>query len=333
MAKRKQKKLASGTDEESAGKGVWAEAGRVSRKTLVQLYAFGQRLSNLRESFCLLTAGACDRGKTAAGSCTSLCKAMAGRLKLCSGRFAKRTRPAEPEDVKGQFLNAITNELHTPISTIESYLGRIEKNLEGDGPLSPALMHDYLARVKFSVKHLSNFIDDLVGVSDIEREGIECEMKPMRIQDAVEEVIGLFEAKGEEEEITLSSRIDPSLDEVIGDFTRLRQVLTRLIDNAFKFTQSGGEIWIQAKPSRVKGKDLLTVAVCDTGCGMDEEDQKKLFKKFQQGKNISSLAGEKRGSGLGLFIVKAIIEAHGSSVSVKSKRGKGTEIAFPLKIQ
>lgn len=333
MAKQQEGKKAMGIKTAPKnGNGVWAKARRVSRGFITQLHALGRRLNNLRQSLCLLTAGACDRGKTAAGNCTTLCNAMTDGLRLRSRRFRRSTSPAEPEPVKEQFLNAIANELHTPIGTIESYLERIENNLAGDGPLSPALMHDYLARVKSNVRHLSSFIDDLVEVSSIERGVMECEMKPMRIQDAAEQAVGLFEAKSEEEEITLSNRIDPSLAEVLGDFTRLRKVLARLVDNALKFTSSGGEIWIQAEPSRVKGEDFLTIAVCDTGCGMDEEDQKKLFKKFQQGKNISALAGEKRGSGLGLFIVKAVIAAHGSGVSVKSRRGRGTEIAFPLKL-
>lgn len=341
MAQQKEGKKASGKDKKGPGaktapqegKSVWAKAGRVSRESIARLYTLGRRLNNLRQSLCLLTAGTCSRGKAAAENCTSLCKSMAGGLKLRSRVFGRGANGAQPEPAKEQFLNAITHELHAPLSTIESYLGRIEKNLTGAGPMSPALMHDYLARVKFSVRHLSSFIDDLVEVSSIEREVMECEIKPMLIQDAAEQVIDLFGAKSEEEEVTLTNRIDSSLDEVMGDFKRLRQVLERLVDNAFKFTPSGGEIWIEAEPSRVKGKDLLTISVCDTGCGMGDGDTKKLFRKFQQGENAGALAGEKRGSGLGLFIVKAVIEAHGSSVSVKSRPGKGTKIAFPLDLK
>ncbi|HBL15673.1 MAG TPA: hypothetical protein DD417_02625 [Elusimicrobia bacterium] len=112
----------------------------------------------------------------------------------------------------------------------------------------------------------------------------------------------------------------------------MRQVLVNLVSNALKFTPRGGKIWITTEQYRENGQRFLEVAVQDSGHGISPEDQKRLFQKFAQGKNNTQRIAGSHGTGLGLFIVKAIVEAHGGTISVQSELGKGTRFVFGLKM-
>jgi signal transduction histidine kinase len=131
--------------------------------------------------------------------------------------------------------------------------------------------------------------------------------------------------------VRVQSLLDPNLTPVEGDADRLRQVFVNLLSNALKFTPKGGQVAIKGEQFRENGNRFLEVSVLDTGKGMDKEDLNSLFKKFQQGKNITTAKGT-RGTGLGLFIIKSIVEAHGGKVSVRSTLGKGSQFLFNLKM-
>ncbi len=105
-----------------------------------------------------------------------------------------------------------------------------------------------------------------------------------------------------------------------------------LISNSLKFTPSGGRVWIEAAQIKEGGEHWLEVVVGDTGRGMDETDQAALFKPFSQGRNISDGVAGPKGTGLGLYIVKSIVDQHGGKVDVRSIPGQGTKISFSLKV-
>jgi signal transduction histidine kinase len=238
-------------------------------------------------------------------------------------------RLEELDALKRDFVSAVTHELRSPLGAIDSFLGLIDAKLKS-GPTGLAQAADYLGRVKVNVKRLSGFINDLLDVAKIERGKLECAPRPLKLQDLARDVLSFFEAKGREQGIALISRLDPGLGPVQADPERMRQVLVNLVSNALKFTPRGGSVWIEAQQYRENGSRFLEVSVCDNGCGIDPADQPRLFQKFQQAANIRGRVTGTHGTGLGLFIVKSIVEAHGGKVGVRSVPGKGTRFLFNL---
>lgn len=251
---------------------------------------------------------------------------------LVAGFNHMSQRLEELDAMKKDFVSAVTHELRSPLGAIESFLNLMQAKMVGGRPTDPAQFQTYFDRIKANVTRLSGFINDLLDVAKIERGKMECSLRPMKIQDVASDVVQFFEAKAKEGGVTLLSRLDANLSAVSGDPERLRQVFVNLVSNSLKFTPSGGSVWISGEQYRENGSHFLEVSVVDNGRGMDAEDQKKLFEKFAQGKNAELRVAGSRGTGLGLVIVKSIVEAHGGSVVVKSQPGKGTQFQFSVKM-
>ena len=247
--------------------------------------------------------------------------------------FNQMTQRLEDLDVmKRDFVSSVTHELRSPLGAIESFLRLIETKMVDGRLADPQQVQEYLSRISANVRRLSGFINDLLDVAKIERGKMECVLRPMKIQEVASEVVQFFEAKSKEHRISLASRLPPDLPPIQGDAERLRQVLVNLVANALKFTPDGGQIWLQSEIFREGERRWVEVAVTDTGRGMAPQDLAGLFQKFQQGRNVSSGVVGHKGTGLGLFIVKSIVEAHGGKVGVKSLPGKGTQFAFNLRM-
>ena len=251
---------------------------------------------------------------------------------LVAGFNQMSQRLEELDAMKKDFVSAVTHELRSPLGAIESFLNLMAGKMVGGRPTDPAQFQTYFDRIKSNVKRLSGFINDLLDVAKIERGKMECTLRPMRLQDVTAEVVQFFEGKAKEQGVALVSRLDPNLGAVDGDPERLRQVLVNLVSNALKFTPQGGSIWIQGEQFREGPARWVEVSVIDSGRGIDEEDQKKLFAKFGQGKNASARIAGPAGTGLGLFIVKSIVEAHGGKGGVKSQVGRGTQFQFSVRM-
>jgi len=251
---------------------------------------------------------------------------------LVAGFNQMSVRLEELDAMKKDFVSAVTHELRSPLGAIESFLNLMEPKLEGGTPKDPAQFRTYFDRIKVNVTRLSGFINDLLDVAKIERGKMECTLKPMRIQNVASDVVQFFEAKALEQGVKIQSRLDPATAQISGDPERLRQVFVNLISNSLKFTPRGGTIWVQGEQFREDGNKWLEVSVVDTGKGMDQGDLNRLFKKFEQGKNSTSRVAGHHGTGLGLVIVKSIVEAHGGKVGVKSQVGKGTQFLFNVKL-
>ena len=251
---------------------------------------------------------------------------------LVAGFNHMSVRLEELDAMKKDFVSAVTHELRSPLGAIESFLNLMEAKMDGGAPRDPAQFRTYFDRIKANVSRLSGFINDLLDVAKIERGKMECSLRPIRIQAVAGDVVQFFEAKAKEQGVTLQSRLDAATAPVHGDPERLRQVFVNLISNALKFTPRGGTIWVQGEQFREEGARWLEVSVVDTGKGMDQADMGRLFKKFEQGKNSATRVAGHHGTGLGLVIVKSIVEAHGGKVSVKSQVGKGTQFLFNVKM-
>ena len=240
-------------------------------------------------------------------------------------------RLADLDLSKKNFVSSVTHELRSPLGAIESFLPLIrEKTATGD-PAAIALAMEYLERIGANVHRLSRFITDLLDVAKIEQGKMECVIRRMSLGLIAAEVAQFFEAKANSQGVSVENRVtgDPP---VLGDADRIRQILVNLIANGLKFTPSGGRVWVEASQVKEGGARWLEVVVGDTGRGMDEADQARLFKPFTQGRNVSGGVAGPKGTGLGLYIVKSIMDQHGGKVEVRSVPGQGTKISFSLKV-
>jgi signal transduction histidine kinase len=223
---------------------------------------------------------------------------------------------------KSQFLANMSHELRTPLNAILGYTELILDHIYGD---IPDRMRGVMERVQVNGRHLLGLINDVLDLAKIEAGQLTLEMTDYSLKDVVEGVLDAVEPLAVEKRITLKGEIAPNLPLARGDERRIAQVLLNLVGNAIKFTDSG-EVSVRVS----KMDQSFLVAVQDTGSGISEADQIKIFDEFQQADN--SIIRRKGGTGLGLSIAKRIIEMHGGGIWVESTLGQGSTFSFTLSI-
>lgn len=228
--------------------------------------------------------------------------------------------------MKEDFVSAVTHELRSPLSAIESYLNLIAQELH-EGSAVEA-WENYLERLRLNTQRLAQFVNDLLDVAALERGKIKLERCPVNLTTLAQDVVGLFALKFQEKEISYAVLSLPDLPEAHGDQDKIRHVLVNLIANAIKFTPRGGRVEIRLESSH--GGKSLCVRVSDTGLGIAESDQAKIFSKFEQVRSARQSIQGPKGTGLGLAICKELVELHGGTLNVQSEPGKGSVFSFTL---
>ncbi|MGB7831740.1 MAG: GAF domain-containing protein, partial [Xanthobacteraceae bacterium] len=226
---------------------------------------------------------------------------------------------------KSQFLANMSHELRTPLNAILGYTELILDNIYGEVPDKARVT---LERIQNNGRHLLGLINDVLDLSKIEAGQLSLSLTDYSIKDVVHNVYGAVESLATAKNLALKVELPTDLPPALGDERRLTQVLLNLVGNAIKFTDIGG---VAIKTSTADG--TLTVAVHDTGPGISEADQGKIFEEFQQAD--SSSTKQKGGTGLGLAIAKRIIEMHGGRLWVESELGHGSTFSFtvPVKVE
>jgi signal transduction histidine kinase len=223
---------------------------------------------------------------------------------------------------RSQFLANMSHELRTPLNAILGYTELILDSIYGQ---TPEKMREVLERLQANGKHLLGLINDVLDLSKIEAGQLTLDLADYSVQDIVYTVFTAVESLATGKNLALTTNVAPNLPIGHGDERRLAQVLLNLVGNAIKFTDKG-EVAIKATAA----DGLFTVAVTDTGPGIDPSDQRKIFEEFQQADN--SATKRKGGTGLGLSIAKRIIEMHGGRIWVESDVGKGSTFAFTIPV-
>jgi signal transduction histidine kinase len=226
---------------------------------------------------------------------------------------------------KSQFLANMSHELRTPLNAILGYTELIIDDIYGE---VPAKMRGVLERVQSNGRHLLGLINDVLDLSKIEAGQLALTLADYSISDVVQTVLSAVEPLASGKHLALKSELAPNLPRVHGDERRIAQVLLNLVGNAIKFTDSGE---VALRTSAANGS--VTVAVRDTGPGISESDQGRIFEEFQQAD--TSITRTKGGTGLGLAISKRIVEMHGGQIRVESAVGKGSTffITVPVRVE
>jgi signal transduction histidine kinase len=224
---------------------------------------------------------------------------------------------------KSQFLANMSHELRTPLNAILGYTELIQDGIYGE---VPEKIREVLDRVQRSSRHLLALINDVLDLSKIEAGQLQLSLADYSLKDVVYSVFSSAEGLAAEKGLALQVSLAPDLPVGRGDERRLAQVLLNLVGNAIKFTEQG-QVRLQAEAA----DGAFVVSVSDTGPGISDEDQQKLFREFQQ--VDSSSTKTKGGTGLGLAISKRIVEMHGGRIWVESRPGQGATFSFRLPVR
>jgi signal transduction histidine kinase len=219
---------------------------------------------------------------------------------------------------KSQFLANMSHELRTPLNAI---LGFSELLLDGIYGDPPEKMRSAVVRIQRNGRHLLGLINDVLDLSKIEAGQLRLSLADYSVEELVNDVYTSVESLAAEKNLGLRIAVPPGLPPARGDERRLAQALFNLVGNAIKFTDTG-EVRIEVE---AKG-DSYKFSVQDTGPGIDEADQAKIFQEFQQVDN--SITKAKGGAGLGLAIAKRIVVMHGGRIWIESHLGHGATFSF-----
>jgi PAS domain S-box-containing protein len=231
----------------------------------------------------------------------------------------------EVDLLKSQFLANMSHELRTPLNSIIGFSRVILKGI--DGPVTEMQQQD-LTAIYNSGQHLLGLINDILDLARIEAGKMELNFEEVHLSEMVTSVLSTAKGLVKEKPIHLIPNIPADMPTVRGDTMRVRQILLNLISNASKFTDEGSitvDARVQAGPN---GKPEAIINVIDTGPGISQDGQEKLFKAFSQ---VDGSATRKSGgSGLGLSICANLVQLHGGRISVHSEEGKGSTFWFTL---
>lgn len=227
----------------------------------------------------------------------------------------------EFNQLKTAFVGIVSHELRTPLTSIKSLS---ENLLEGvAGPLNEKQKY-YASRIQLNTDRLTRMLNELLNLSRMETGKMELRPTVLSLQELLSELVEVFQPLAQRKSITMDVGSMETMPKVRVDRDKLYEVLANLLENAIKFTPSGGRVHIDA---RVVDDRHIKMNVSDTGCGISEEHMSKIFDKFYR---VEPGSGPVPGSGLGLAIAKGLIELHGGTIGVESAPGKGSHFYFTL---
>jgi len=232
------------------------------------------------------------------------------------------SRIREMENLRETFLSMLGHELQTPLSIIKGYTSTLTRS---DSSWDPATLRKSLQVIETESDRLSNLTNKLLLASRIASGMSMLTKEPVQLSSLTAKVVRRLQVLTASHSFQIE--FEPDFPPVSADPALLEEVLTNLVENAIKYSPDGGKIAIMGKSTEKE----VSITVADEGIGLSREDIKHIFERFQRTER--SLVRRVKGTGLGLYICKSVIEAHGGNISVASEAGKGSQFTFTLPLE
>ncbi|MEK6221689.1 MAG: HAMP domain-containing histidine kinase [Chloroflexota bacterium] len=231
------------------------------------------------------------------------------------------TKLTEFNDLKTQFVSNVSHELRTPLSHMVGYLDLLQK--QNLGPLTKE-QENAVSVLKKSYDRLSGLIDNLIQFSVITKGDLSLDTEPLSANQLIKEIVSNMQEQAAKKEIKISYKPPKEVLNINADKEKFSWVMTELINNAIKFNQSKGTVlvktWVENK--------LIYFSIIDNGIGIESQKMEEIFEPFHQLDGSSTR--KYGGTGIGLSLVKQILEAHDTRLIVKSKLGAGSAFGFSI---
>lgn len=244
------------------------------------------------------------------------------RVKHLQELKEKNAQLKELDELKSRFVSNVSHELRTPLAVIKLYATLARKG-------RPEKQPHYLGTIEQETQRLETMVENILDLSRMDRQVLHVDPEWLAPEQIIEQVLEVYGETARKRGIVLENRIEGKLPRLWADKNHLIQMLTNLVDNAIKYSQPEGKVSVSAGETMLSSKNVLEIAVADTGLGIPEEEQIRIFERFFRGSNNTpSLTG----TGLGLAIVQELMHRHGGQVVVQSQVGKGSvfTLQFPL---
>ncbi|MBP7216538.1 MAG: hypothetical protein KBA46_04555 [Candidatus Omnitrophica bacterium] len=223
---------------------------------------------------------------------------------------------------KTDFVSSVSHELRTPLTSIKGYAAILLAGKLGELPVD---IRERLSKINQHSDELVHMVNDLLDISRIEAGKVTMKQESLELKAIAEKVADLLGEQLKAKHINMVIEIPAQASAVFADRSHIERVLINLLGNALKFTPEHGTISIK---SRAADNNIIQIDVTDTGCGIPPDMQEKIFEEFYRVEN--AINEQVKGTGLGLALVKHIIEAHRGTIWVKSNEGAGSTFSFTL---
>jgi signal transduction histidine kinase len=243
--------------------------------------------------------------------------------------FDDVTQQREAEQAKSDFTAQIVHDLRGPLSGIQ---GTLEFVLSQEGTKLDALYTDLLTEAQRESERMMSLINEILDFSKIQSGSFLVEKEPVRVAGLLKRAVRSLQSVAARDEIFLLSAHGRDVPQIIGSMEKLTQAVINLISNSLKFTPKKGLISVGAQIVRSsEAAEAIVITVTDSGMGIKADELQKIWEKYKQSGNKSLRGGG--GTGLGLYIVRQIVEAHGGEVTVASIEGVGTSMVLKLPVR
>lgn len=227
------------------------------------------------------------------------------------------TRFREADNIKSTFISIISHELRTPVALIKGYVSTLRRE---DAEWDRQVVDNSLEVIEDEADHLTSLIEDLLDASRLQSGGVSIERADINLPEMVQQLAERFSKQTDHHHITIN--FPPDFPVLLADEDRIRQVLSNLITNSIKYAPEG-----EIKITGMVRPEQVIISVSDDGPGIEPNDLPHVFDRFYRSQDAVRTT---KGAGLGLYLARTIIEAHGGRIWVESKSQRGAEICFSL---
>ena len=271
----------------------------------------------------VLAVANCMSGQPFSGRARQLLIGLADCAAIAFENAHLREKVRQADQTRSEFISFVTHELRTPMTSIRGYADLLAQG--SIGPLEPQ-QKEFIGTIIRNVERMQVLISDLRDMTRIETGQVNLEVRLLRVTEALESALRATRPQIEARSQQLAVEAAENTPLVRADPARLVQILTNLLSNANKYTPKGGQIRVRVW----REENDVHCAVSDTGIGIGPEDQARLFTKFFRSEDPA--VREMTGTGLGLCIVKSLVELQGGRIAVESARGEGTTVRFTVPV-